>query len=261
MRFLQSVALAIALFCVGVTAVEAQTTAIPEAKNFTVGRYLAYGQYLQCAAAAEKIGPDCGGRIYVDPATFPNGSVIWWNTPFRKTATTVPWGYPALSVGRPSGGLPKVIDPAKRLGDIPELPISWSLRMSVMGDASALSDTFLYKDATLKTRALELGVFAIASASARSFALGPLSAPIRTGRFTDPTGRVWLARKTGDYAMYLPEVGDALEFKGDLKWFFDHLQGADIATPSMIYPGTAIGVEPATGGGMLRIDNFSVAAP
>jgi hypothetical protein len=251
----------LALALIGEGAAQAQTTAIPEAKNFTVGRYLAYGQYLQCAAVAEKVGPDCGGRIYVDPATFPNNSVIWWNTPFRKTATTKPWGYPALSVGRPSGGVPKVIDPAKRLGDIAELPIAWSLKLSLMGDGSVLSDTFLYTDPTLKTRALELGLFALAGPSARAFALGPLSQPIRTGRFTDPTGRVWLARKAGAYAMYLPEVGDALEFKGDLKWFFDHLQGADIATPNMIYPGTAIGVEPAMGGGMLRIDNFAVAAP
>jgi hypothetical protein len=219
--------------------------------------YLAYVQLGQ--AAAEKLvqGVDYSGRIYIDPAKFPNNSVLTWSLPFRPSASGAPWGYVHLTRGRPSGGVPKLVDPVRRLSEVRELTLSLDAVMSPVGDASVLSDTFLYKDVTLSQAVLELGVFPYTGPAARAFILK--SEPIRTGAYKDSQGRVWIARRVGTYCMFMLDSGDALKGDIDLKGFFDFLMGAGLATGDMVYPGTALGVEPAYGAGMLRLNSFAVS--
>lgn len=233
---------------------------IPEAQNYIKNGspYLAYGQYRQCNGVAERATGGCGGRIHVDPRTFPNNSVIAWTTPFRQTATSKPWAYPAISRGRPSGGLPKIVDPLRKVSEVRTLRLSLDADLKVSGDASVLSDTFLYRDRTLKQIAAEIGVFAHAGPAARAFMAR--SQPIGGGFYKDGQGRTWIARRSGTYNMFALETGDALKSDIDLKGFLDFLMDDGSITGDLIYPGTAIGVEPALGTGALRINKFDIGA-
>jgi hypothetical protein len=248
------------VFLSGAEAAQAQSLVQKEAGAPYVAAgspYLAYVQLGQ--AAAEKLvqGTDYSGRIYLDAAKFPNNSVLTWSLPFRPSASGAPWGYLHLTRGRPSGGLPKLVDPVRKLSEVKELTLSLDAVMSPVGDASVLSDTFLYRDAALSQAVLELGIFPYAGATARAFILK--SEPIRTGAYKDSQGRVWVARRVGTYCMFMLDSGDALKGDIDLKGFFDFLMGAGLATGEMVYPGTALGVEPAYGAGMLRLNTFSVS--
>jgi hypothetical protein len=263
-RLLAALPLALALISAGVAPAWAQfkvapsALAIPEAQNYVKNGspYLAYGQYRQCAAVAERATGGCGGRIHIDPRTFPNNSVIVWTTPFRQTATSKPWAYPAISRGRPSGGTPNVVDPLRKVSEVRSLKLSLDADLKMSGDASVLSDTFLYRDKTLKQMAAEIGVFAYAGPAAKAFMAR--SEPIRGGFYKDSQGRTWIARRSRTYNMFALESGDALKSDIDLKGFLDFLMGDGSISGDLIYPGTAIGVEPAQGTGALRINRFDV---
>jgi hypothetical protein len=219
--------------------------------------YLAYSSPFEAKAEGLTAGKDYQSRIIIDPDHFP-AATICWHYPLRQTKTTKPWGYDAISHGSPSGGAPRVAVPKRKLVDITALTVAWDCDVQIIsGDANVLSDTFLYSDDTLKKRVLEIGIFARASDSARSFAKNH-GKPVGTnGRFIDRTKREWFVQLAGAYCMLLP-ADTALNAEIDGPELFDFLQGAGLVTGSEVYPGTAIGVEPISGAGVLRLNSFDV---
>lgn len=221
--------------------------------------YLGYVQLGQCNVEG-LAQPDCGGRIYVDPAKFPNNAVISWSLPYRPSKSGKPWGYPALSRGQPSGGRPAVIDALKRVDAVTTLTVKLDGELSLIGpgsDATVLNDTFLY-DPAFKTIVGEIGVMPYIGTAARAWMMK--LPPIRTGFYRDSSGRNWIARRADKYYVFTPETGDALKSEIDLKGFLDFLMGAGLVTGEMIYPGTALGVEPGAGAGTFKVNTFDVGA-
>jgi hypothetical protein len=218
--------------------------------------YLGYVQLAQCTVEG-LVQADCGGRIYVDPAKFPNNSSITWSVPYRATKSGLPWGYLALSRGQPSGGRPAVIDPPKRVDAVASLTIKLDAELSLMGpgsDATVINDTFFY-DPTFKSIVGEIGVMPHIGTAARAWMMK--LPPIKTGIATIG-GRSWIARRADKYYVFTPQRGDALKGDIDLKAFIDFVMGAGLLTGDMIYPGTALGVEPGAGAGTLKVNTFEV---
>lgn len=91
----------------------------------------------------------------------------------------------------------------------------------------------------------------------RSFAKN-YGKPVGTDeRFIDRAKREWFVQLAGSYCMLLPS-GPALNARVDGPELFDFLQGAGSVIGSEVYPGTALGVEPISGAGVMQINSFDV---
>lgn len=262
--------LIVVLFALAAGAAHAQTTALPDSRNFVApgSACLTYAQ-MEAAKADKTLVPnvDWNAGLYAEPAGFgPNrGSALFsWKVPNKPQV----WGFLHVGCGQMAGGVPAVGTAPKLLSTVNSILTTIKVSYQAKGDVNVLGDTFLYKSAVRPAtwqaeqdaRTMELGLlFSLAKSQRAWFMQQPC---IGKCSWTDPQGRLWLTRVAGlggklpPYAMFVPPEGvEYLTGTFDLKDHLDYLTGRGFPqAASSYYYGTTTGFEPVTFGGAGTVD-------
>lgn len=228
---------------------------------FTRGSFIAYSAPWSTyfgAGTAMKRGTDYADEIaLLQPAAFPAHVEFSWHWPLVPPKHTGVYGYNALSFGSYDGGVPETpVDPrqVKAIG-----ALSTTFRYSLthpIGDFNVLSEFFLTSKAG-DGKTAEIGFLLRPAKSAIAFA----GAGRQLGTFVDPAGRAWkVARQPaphGPFHMFLPD-GEVLEGTLDCKAALDFLRVRGCVTGEEWFNGLALGIEPVSGSGSMRVERFTV---
>jgi hypothetical protein len=195
-------------------------------------------------------GIDFRDTIAVDPATFPDGTIIESMWPKRPPKTGV-WGYNAVSYGNYDGGRPPERVTPKQVKDLKRLNEAFSYRFSGSPFFNLLTEFYLTaKPGDETSKLVEIGLFlhtpALTSAFARSGE--------RIGDYRDRQGRIWTIRRQGTYYLVIPNDGaDVQSGTLELQPLLAFLMTKHVLSGAEWFNGMAFGVEPASGGGRTRL--------
>lgn len=228
---------------------------LPDQTFYTSGAYSAFASpwssYLDKSLQRER---DFLDSIVVQPATFPDGTLIEWKWPFRRPKVAGVWGYLAVSYGNYDGGLPQVTVEPKQVKDIDSLSedISWSA--SGFTSYNLLNEFYLTRDAGKSDqKVIEIGLLLHPESRRNPFIEGARL----VGRYADREGRSWQVVLNGTFCMFIPDH-DVSDGQIDLKAMLDFLVDKTVITGSEWFNGLAIGVEPVWGQGSTTIAIWKV---
>ena len=227
---------------------------------FTKGAFIAYAAPWSTyfgAGTALKRGVDYADEIVVRPGSFPADTEISWHWPLVPPKHTGVYGYNALSFGTYDGGTPEVAVTPRQVKEIDALSTTFRYSLAhPIGDFNVLSEFYLTsKPAGAKVA--EIGFFLRPSRSAVTFAADGT----QLGPYVDATRRPWkVARQPtphGPFYMFLP-AAEVPAGSIDCKAALDFLRSKGCVTGEEWFNGIALGIEPVTGSGSMRVERFTV---
>lgn len=179
---------------------------------------------------------------------FPAGTEIRWRWPMQPSTRAGVRGYNFIGYGGYSGFAPLGVAP-QRVRDIRRYLVRYGWRAGATnGEWNLLIETYLNSAADRNDQVLEIGFFA--------------HVPPRTAGFiasARPLGTcgAWSAALHERYAMFR-RSGDSQDGTIDMVRILACLRSWGVITGNEWLPGMAMGVEPVTGTGTLRVGRFEV---
>jgi hypothetical protein len=210
-------------------------------------------------------GVDFDNLTNIDTATFPNGTVLNWQYPRAARPNGQPYGYDFVTHGQYDNGLPGLPVGSIKLANAKAITLDYALSYwNQLSQWNGLGETY-FRD-TAGNKKLEVGFFTHVPAATANWIATDNRNPKRSlGIYTDPKGVKWTAvLQDGGSSPYVtlspPDGRDrpagAIDFLAAARW----LQGKGVVDPAWYYSGLALGAEPLSGGGWLRITSMSVDA-
>lgn len=224
---------------------------------YTQGQYGAYASpWSTVYDSTLKRGIDYSDSIIVNPRTFTDSSIIGWRWPNRSSTATGVWGYMSVWFGNYDGGEPAVQVTPRQVKNITTLRQDFSLSPISSGSFNILNEFYLTSQAgNSAAKVIEIGYFLHSSTEASTF----FSTGQPIGSYLDASGQMWDARIQGTFCMLIPRAGtDVLTGSIDVKAMLAFLTTKGVITGNEWFNGIALGVEPVSGSGELRIGRWSV---
>lgn len=225
--------------------------------NYLQGAYLAYAGDWSVRAKGLPLrhGVDYRDVLFIEPDTFPAGTEIHWAWPERPPQAGV-YGFMHVAYGYYAGGVPKEEVPSRRIKDIRKLKTHFMISTSnIDGQYNILSETFLTRvSRDFASRSAEVGFLSAVSDDGRIF----FDLGRSLGSWTDPDQRVWSVAVQGQYFMFIPAEAAAraatLHFDEAFRWLISKQE----LTGEEWFNGLAIGAEPVSGSGTMRLEAWDV---
>jgi hypothetical protein len=150
-----------------------------------------------------------------------------------------------------------------KVSDAKAINVDYALSYwNALGQWNCLIETYLRDSAGNKK--LEIGFFAHVPTATAAWIASDNKDPNRSlGVYTDPKGLKWTAVKqdggSSPYVTFSPVDGRdrptaSVDFLSAFRW----LQTKAVVDPTWYYSGLALGVEPVSGGGWLRVTSITV---
>ena len=201
---------------------------------------------------------DYNQTITINPARFPNGTVLSWRWPDRSNSHNV-WGYPEVAYGYQAGVLPPPDSKGPRAVQIRHLAVlTGSYEIAISGDTDefdVLWETQL-TSAPHQGQIFEFSVLIHAPSYIRAwFADLP-----RKHRYESAEFAATIAvtdNGSYPYILVLPDRGDLFSGTFDLKALFDFLIAKKVLTGNEYVQGFELGAEPRKKSGTLKINLLS----
>jgi hypothetical protein len=232
---------------------------LPPKADFTKGRYAAYvGPWGGEAQALARPWSAIADGMVIDLKRFPSNTRIRWRwPPFGPRNGVGVWGYDWVGYDNFVGTPAEQPVPPTRVRDLKAFRQSfrWSIDTG-WGDANVLTEFYLRASPTVEaSHVLEVGWFLHAPPSIRGF----FENSALVGEYVDPAGRHWTVRLFDQYCMFAPTTpSDVPEGEIDmlhaLRWL---KQQGRVSGDEWLW-GVAIGAEPISGMGDLRIERWNV---
>ena len=257
-----AIAAALALISVGPQPAVAAPIIKADREFYSKGRWIAYAApWSTYAGVTLRQGIDFADAVEIDPATFPDNTLISHQWPLQSPVAGLIRGYNAVSFNRYDGGTPAAPVAAKQVKSIIALTTAFSLDwFGPIGSFNVLHEFFLTGAAErFDTKRLEVGFFLHAPLETKAY----INGGVQLGVFQDRFGRAWqVAHRpgpAGPYCMFVPVDGadmpnSAVDDLGALRF----LVAKGLASPEWWFNGLAIGVEPVTGSASLKIISLAV---
>jgi hypothetical protein len=230
---------------------------IRDSENYLDRQFLAFVGDWSVSTGKERLtrGPDYADSIIIDPRTFPNGSDIAWRWPDRPPQKGV-YGYLHLAYGSFAGGATKEPVAPEQVSRIRTLKTLFAVDdVRSDGQFNVLSETFVTRaKGDFSTKALEVGFLTHLSDHGREH----FDKARQIGTFTDPGGRRWTVAEMNGFCMFVPEdepvSSGVLHYDAAFAW----LVSKGLLTGNEWFNGLAIGVEPVSGSGGLRVSRWEI---
>lgn len=219
---------------------------IKDSTNYLGSRYGAYA----APWGKKELKPevDFADRIVIDDAAFPHGTAIKWHWPIKADSRV--FGYHHIWTGNYNGTSPKEKINPEQIKNMGRWLLEYDLSLDLIaGDANVLTEGFLCrKPGDTASKEGEVGLFPYISEGGRKFA----ETGVKLGTFDG-----WTVWQHGSFYMFVPAASalkGALSIRDAIHWLV--AQGK--VDPTLYLQGWAMGVEPISGSGILRVNRFSV---
>lgn len=236
---------------------ESVPVTLQDQQNYTEGSYTAYASpwsiFFDKTLRHEV---DYLDTISVQPATFPDGTVIRTQWPINHPMAKGVWGYMALGFGNYDGGKPEIHVLSHQVKDIKELNQAFSYKWQYSPNFNLLNEFYLTsKPGDSQSKMIEIGFLL----HVPDLAWANSSTVI--GSLTDASRQAWSIRRAGNYVMIFPQDGrDILSGRINVLSFLKFLTLRGVITGNEWFNGIAFGMEPIKGAGstQLTIDHWHV---
>jgi hypothetical protein len=238
-------------------------TVIGDQVSYTRGQWLAFNSPWSIFSPPQNAyvhGVDYFDTTVIRPSSFPSGATVNWFWP--ATPCTSVCGYMQLTYGNYDGGQPQAPVTSRQVKNI--VTLNEEFDYSLTGNPASfnvLNEFYLTStqgDET--TRVLEVGWFLNASTSGAAF----FNSSTQLGTFTDQSGQVWKAAfnasgEANAYVMIMPNSGaQILRGTIDMKAALTFLTSNGRITGNEWLNGLALGVEPVSGSGSMKVARWTI---
>lgn len=221
---------------------------VGDRENYFQGSYTAYASPWSIFFDKTLVrGKHYLDTIAINPATFPNGTLIRSRWPVDRPMKTGVWGYHALSYGNYDGGNPKIPIASKKVVDIAQLSQTFNYSFRHSPNFNLLTEFYLTsKQGDSQAKVFEVGFFLYTP----RWNFHDLLRKARIGAYTDSASRRWIILQEGTFIMFVPEHGAAImEGTIDVREFLNRLIEYKVITGQEWFNGIAFGMEPIKGAG------------